>query len=93
MTYQDIIVSRNNGVAVVTLSRPEVLNALSEAMREEIGTAFESFQDDDTVRAVVITGEGHRERVCSARQRGQVEAQQGLPKALDTAGHYPSRCV
>ena len=58
MTYQDIIVSRNNGVAVVTLSRPEVLNALSEAMREEIGTAFESFQDDDTVRAVVITGAG-----------------------------------
>jgi 2-(1,2-epoxy-1,2-dihydrophenyl)acetyl-CoA isomerase len=58
MTYEDIIVTQKNGVAVVTLNRPEVLNALSVAMREAIGSAFEAFQDDDAVRAVVITGAG-----------------------------------
>ncbi len=58
MEYQDIIVRKDAGVAVITLNRPEVLNALRPEMRDEIGDAFESFQSDDTVRAVVITGAG-----------------------------------
>jgi len=58
MEYQDIIVRKDVGVAVITLNRPDVLNALRPKMRDEIGDAFESFQKDDTVRAVVITGAG-----------------------------------
>ncbi len=58
MTYEDLLVSRKNSIAIVTLNRPDVLNALSPGMREGIGAAFESFQDDNTVRAVVITGAG-----------------------------------
>ncbi len=58
MEYHDIIVRKDAGVAVITLNRPEVLNALRPEMRDEIGDAFESFQSDDTVRAVVITGAG-----------------------------------
>ena len=58
MHYEDIIVSQDNGVAVVTLNRPEVLNALRKEMREELIVAFENFRKDDMVRAVVITGAG-----------------------------------
>jgi len=58
MEYQDIIVRKDVGVAVITLNRPDVLNALRPKMRDEIGDAFESFQKDDAVRAVVITGAG-----------------------------------
>ena len=58
MEYQDIIVRQDDGVAVVTLNRPDVLNALRPEMRDEIGDAFEGFQKDETVRAVVLTGAG-----------------------------------
>ncbi len=58
MEYQDIILRKDGNVAIVTLNRPEVLNALRPAMRQDIANVFESFQDDDTVRAVVITGAG-----------------------------------
>lgn len=58
MEYQDIIVRRDGNVAVVTLNRPEVLNALRPQMRNDIANAFESFHGDETVRAVVLTGAG-----------------------------------
>ncbi len=47
-----------DGVAVVTINRPERKNAVTLAMRNEIAWAFEQAQDDDQVRAVVITGAG-----------------------------------
>jgi 2-(1,2-epoxy-1,2-dihydrophenyl)acetyl-CoA isomerase len=58
MEYQDIIVQKDGAVGVVTLNRPEVLNAFRPQMRDEISHAFESFQHDDTIRAAVITGAG-----------------------------------
>lgn len=56
--YQDILVTREDGVATVTLNRPEALNALSLEMREGLGTIFQEFKTDDSVRAVVLTGAG-----------------------------------
>jgi enoyl-CoA hydratase/carnithine racemase len=45
-------------VAIVTLNRPEVRNAINDAMRAEFVTALESVAKDDGVRAVVLTGQG-----------------------------------
>lgn len=47
-----------DGVAVVTLRRSEKKNALSIALREAVADALDAFADDETVRAVVLTGEG-----------------------------------
>ena len=58
MTYQDLTVIQKDGIATVTLNRPDVLNALSKDMRDGLGVAFESFQEDDSVRAVVVTEAG-----------------------------------
>ena len=58
MEFQDILLTKDDCVAIVTLNRPEALNALTLTMREEIGTVFESFRTDDSVRAVVLTGAG-----------------------------------
>jgi len=58
MEYQDLIIRKEDKVAVVTLNRPEVLNALRPEMRKDIANAFESFHHDDSVRAVVLTGAG-----------------------------------
>jgi enoyl-CoA hydratase len=49
---------RANGVAVVTLNRPEAMNALSRAMRAEIAATFHALNADPDVRAIVLTGAG-----------------------------------
>jgi enoyl-CoA hydratase/carnithine racemase len=45
-------------VAIVTLNRPEVRNAINDAMRSEFVAVLESIAKDDTVRAAVLTGQG-----------------------------------
>jgi enoyl-CoA hydratase/carnithine racemase len=45
-------------ILTLTLSRPEKLNAVTEAMQEELRTAFRAADEDDEVRAIVVTGEG-----------------------------------
>ena len=48
----------DDGVAVITLNRPEKLNAFSRAMGEGLSRAFRRCDEDDGVRAVVLTGAG-----------------------------------
>ena len=50
----------SEGVAIVTLNRPEAMNALSKALRAELAEAMLALANDDAVRAVVLTGAGHR---------------------------------
>lgn len=48
----------HEGVAVITLNRPEVRNAIDDGMRHELTTALELVRTDTAVGALVITGEG-----------------------------------
>ena len=48
----------DKGVATITLSRPERLNAFTPRMMDELLGLFEQVDRDDSVRAVVVTGEG-----------------------------------
>jgi enoyl-CoA hydratase/carnithine racemase len=56
--YETIRLERADGVATITLDRPERLNAFTEAMLEELVDAFDRTDADDGVRAVVVTGHG-----------------------------------
>jgi enoyl-CoA hydratase/carnithine racemase len=58
--YENIVFERKDRVAVVTLNRPRVLNALSRALKAELSDALRRVRADETVRAVVITGAGDR---------------------------------
>src|SRR2546427_13218958 len=58
MTYQNILVSTEEGVAIVTLNRPDVLNALNQATMNELVDALEAFDRDDAVRCIVLAGSG-----------------------------------
>jgi enoyl-CoA hydratase len=51
-------VERDGPVAIVTLNRPEAMNALSKALRQELAAAMEQIAGDPEVRAVVLTGAG-----------------------------------
>lgn len=57
-TYETIRVDIADGVATLTLNRPDSLNALNVAMRRELLAAIKAAGRDEAVRAVVITGEG-----------------------------------
>ncbi|MBS3962028.1 MAG: enoyl-CoA hydratase [Sandarakinorhabdus sp.] len=50
----------SDGVAVVTLNRPEAMNALSKGLRAELAAVMRAVDADDGVRAVVLTGAGTR---------------------------------
>src|SRR2546428_3345086 len=56
MSYQNILVSTEDNIAIVTLSRPDVLNALNQATMNELVGALEGFDRDETVRCVILTG-------------------------------------
>ena len=56
--YETIRHELTEGVATITLNRPESLNALNAIMRAELLAALKAAGRDDAVRAVVITGEG-----------------------------------
>lgn len=58
MSYQHILVSTEGNVGVVTLNRPEVLNALNQATMNELVDALEAFDRDETVGCLIITGAG-----------------------------------
>jgi enoyl-CoA hydratase/carnithine racemase len=58
MSYQDIRFEINEGVATIELHRPEHLNTYSGKMGLELGEAYRICDDDDAIRAVVITGAG-----------------------------------
>ncbi|HMV49310.1 MAG TPA: enoyl-CoA hydratase-related protein [Blastocatellia bacterium] len=58
MEFTEIIFSKENRIATITLNRPAKLNAYSEVMVHEIIEALGDARDDDDIRAVIITGAG-----------------------------------
>lgn len=60
MAYETILTEQRDGVGIITLNRPAVLNALSTQMLAEIDTALTAFEGDDSVACVILTGAGER---------------------------------
>src|SRR5262245_49255820 len=58
MAYEALTYERRDDVALITLNRPERLNALNVTLQHEVVAAFAEARNDDGVRAVVITGAG-----------------------------------
>ena len=58
MPYTEIGYEVADGIATVTLNRPERMNAFTLTMRDELIDAFDRIDADDDVRAVVVTGAG-----------------------------------
>ena len=60
MAYDYILSERLDGVALITLNRPDKLNALSFPLMQELGDALTGYEADDAVKAVILTGAGDR---------------------------------
>jgi enoyl-CoA hydratase len=56
MSYETVLYDREDKLAIITLNRPESMNALSFKMKEEISQLFDEAQKDEQVRVVILTG-------------------------------------
>ncbi|RDK07808.1 enoyl-CoA hydratase [Cupriavidus lacunae] len=56
MPYENILVETRGRVGLVTLNRPKALNALNDALMDELGAALTAFDQDEGIGAIVITG-------------------------------------
>jgi len=77
MPFVHIIVERRDGVMLLTLNRPEVLNSFNAKMAEDVQRALREAADDPAVRAVLITGTGRA--FCSGQDLGEVVPTDGRP--------------
>jgi enoyl-CoA hydratase/carnithine racemase len=60
MTYEHILLEREDGVGIITLNRPEKLNAMNRKLSSELQDAVKELDADDAVGCIVITGAGTR---------------------------------
>jgi enoyl-CoA hydratase len=56
MSYENILIERHEKVALIRLNRPKALNALNDALMEELGSTLLAFDADENVSCTVITG-------------------------------------
>ena len=66
MAHENLLTERDGAVLIVTVNRPDKLNALNSRTVEELGRAMEEARTDDGVRAVVLTGAGEKSFVAGA---------------------------
>lgn len=66
MSLENVRTENKDGVLIITIDRPKVLNALNAQTVQEIGAAFEAARDDESVRCVILTGAGEKAFVAGA---------------------------
>ncbi len=66
MTYQNIITENNNGILLITINRPDKLNALNKETIAEVGLAFAAAEKDASVRSIILTGSGTKAFIAGA---------------------------
>ncbi len=66
MSYENLLLEKRDGVAVVTINRPEKLNALNDRTMAELDAVFTALAADADVRGVILTGAGPKAFVAGA---------------------------
>ena len=57
MSYQNLLVLREDPIAIVQLNRPQVLNALNRVLMQELVEALQQLDQDDKIRCLILTGD------------------------------------
>jgi enoyl-CoA hydratase len=82
-----------DGVLIITVDRPKVLNALNAQTVAEIGEAFEAARTDDSVKAVILTGGGEKAFVAGADIRELAELTPVTGKETSERGQRVFRAI
>ncbi|MBS1966807.1 MAG: enoyl-CoA hydratase/isomerase family protein [Chloroflexi bacterium SZAS-1] len=94
MEYETILFERDGAVAVITINRPKVLNALSQATIADLASALRVVEDDADLRVAIVTGAGEKAFVAGA----DINELRALPSAdaarqLSERGHQLGLCI
>jgi enoyl-CoA hydratase len=60
LDYKNLLLAKENGIGIVTVNRPEVLNALNTDTYQELYEMFEEIEHDPEIRVVILTGAGEK---------------------------------
>jgi len=66
MTYENLLLEHNSATAIITINRPDKLNALNIALIDELSQCFKRLESDTSVRSILITGAGEKAFVAGA---------------------------
>ena len=66
MTYENLIIEKEEGIALMYINRPKALNAINADVLKEMEQAIDALDADDEVRVVIITGAGEKSFVAGA---------------------------
>ena len=66
MKFENILVSKENGLATITINRPKKLNALNRKTIEELNKVFQALEEDEKVKVIILTGSGEKAFVAGA---------------------------
>jgi len=66
MSFENLKIETTDGIAVVTVNRPDKLNALNDRTMEELDAAFTALAGDPETRGVILTGAGEKAFVAGA---------------------------
>ncbi len=66
MNFENILISKENNLATITINRPKKLNALNKTTIKELSEAFLTLEEDVNVKAIVLTGSGEKAFVAGA---------------------------
>ena len=89
MKYKDIILSRDSNIGIITINRPEVLNALRMNTKDEIEDALNCLDADDEIRGIIITGTGKGFISGSDISEISVDAEGSETVAMSKQAHKP----
>jgi enoyl-CoA hydratase len=93
MTYETILVEQRDAVTLITLNRPQALNALNAQVLEELITAFAAFEADPSQRCAVLTGSGEKAFAAGADIKEMAEKPAAEFYAQDFFARWTSHVV
>src|SRR5207247_306314 len=89
MTYQTLLFDLRDGIAFITINRPDKLNALNDQVVDELADAAERVATDDATKGAMLTGAGQKAFVAGGGAGGR--AKQGQPAPPDPHGRHDRR--
>jgi enoyl-CoA hydratase len=66
MNFDTILIDTTDGIATITINRPQKLNALNKTTIFELHTAFEMLENDATIQVIILTGSGEKAFIAGA---------------------------
>jgi enoyl-CoA hydratase len=88
--YKEILYEKQRGGVLITLNRPEALNAITRSMLKEFHNALNEAEADPEIRAIVITGAGRAfsagfDQATTSGRRRDIQWPYGIPSGMSTA--------